>query len=320
MFHWEKLGRVFDPTTVQAVAWLKEFAQAPATLVFEDFVRVYFSCRPKRDVNGKYVSYTAYVDLDRGNLFNIVRLASQPILPLGAVGTFDQFGTYPTSVLRHDDRIWAYYGGWTRCASVPFDVAIGLAHSRDDGVTFDRAGPGPVLAASLDEPFILSGPKVRRFDGGWYLFYIAGKQWLATGSTPEPVYRIRLATSEDGIHWTKLGRDLIPPRLEEHECQASPDVFFANGRYHMFYCYRYSLGFRSRERGYRIGYASSTNLLDWTRDDARAGIDVSNEGWDAEMISYPHLFALDGDVFMLYLGDQVGRDGFGLARLEGVLA
>ena len=29
--------------------WLKEFAQGPATLVFDDFVRVYFSCRPKAD-------------------------------------------------------------------------------------------------------------------------------------------------------------------------------------------------------------------------------------------------------------------------------
>ncbi len=35
-----------------AMRWLKEFAQAPATLVFDDFVRVYFSCRPPADENG----------------------------------------------------------------------------------------------------------------------------------------------------------------------------------------------------------------------------------------------------------------------------
>ena len=50
-------------------------------------------------------------------------------------------------------------------------------------------------------------------------------------------------------------RDLIPTRIEADECQASPDVFFANGKYHMFFCYRYSLDYRGRERGYRIGYA-----------------------------------------------------------------
>jgi hypothetical protein len=37
------------------------------------------------------------------------------------------------------------------------------------------------------------------------------------------------------------------------------------------------------------------------------------------MISYPHVFELDGNTYMAYLGDQVGRYGFGLALLEGAL-
>ena len=52
------------------------------------------------------------------------------------------------------------------------------------------------------------------------------------------------------------------------------------------------------------------------RNDSLAGIDVSDEGWDSEMISYPHVFELDGNVYMFYLGNQVGRMGFGLAILE----
>jgi hypothetical protein len=46
---------------------------------------------------------------------------------------------------------------------------------------------------------------------------------------------------------------------------------------------------------------------------------VSEEGWDAEMISYPHVFELDGKIYMFYLGNQVGREGFGMAELEGKL-
>lgn len=88
----------------------------------------------------------------------------------------------------------------------------------------------------------------------------------------------------------------------------------------MFFCYRYSSHFRGKENGYRIGYASSTNLIDWVRDDSKAGIDVSEEGWDAEMISYPHVFELDGKTYLAYLGNQVGRHGFGLAELVGQLA
>lgn len=319
MFNWKKLGKVFSPQDVKDRPWLKEFAQAPSSLILDDVVRIYFSCRPPSDENGQYVSYSSYVDLKRDDLFEIVDVAKEPILELGGFGTFDEFGTYPVSVIRHNDQIHAYYAGWTRCESVPFNVAIGCAISDDDGQTFTKCGPGPILSYSPDEPFVLSGPKIRFFNGKWHLFYIAGRKWKVVNGRPEPVYKIRLAMSEDGVNWDKVNQDLIPSRIEEDEAQASPDVFFANGKYHMFFCYRHSCDYRNKKNGYRIGYASSTDLINWQRDDTKAGIDVSDQGWDSEMISYPHVFELDGKVYMAYLGDQVGRYGFGLALLDGEL-
>jgi hypothetical protein len=318
-FVWRKLGKVFTPQAVEGRPWLREFAQAPATLLFDDFVRVYFSCRPPADGSGQYVSHSAYVDLDRADLFKVRQVAEQPILSLGGVGEFDEFGTYPVSVIRAAEEVRAYYAGWTRCESVPFNVAIGVAISGDAGKTFVKCGRGPILAYSPDEPFVLSGPKIRRFNDTWYLWYIAGRKWKVVDGRAEPVYKIRMATSADGMRWSRVNRDLIETRIEEDEAQASPDVYYAGGKYHMFFAYRYSSGFRSKEHGYRIGYASSVNLTDWTRDDGNAGIDVSGEGWDSEMISYPHVFEVDGKIYMAYLGNQVGREGFGLAVLEGRL-
>jgi hypothetical protein len=319
MFKWVKLGKVFTPQEVEGRSWLKEYAQAPATLLFGDFVRVYFSCRPPADENGQYVSYSAYVELDRADLFRVRHVSEQHLLKLGGLGEFDEFGTYPISVIRYGNEVRAYYAGWTRCESVPFNVAIGMAISLDGGETFTKLGNGPVLSYSPDEPFVLSGPKIRRFNDTWYLWYIAGRKWKMVNGRAEPVYKIRMATSIDGIQWTKMNKDLIPSRIEEDEAQASPDVFYANGKYHMFFCYRYSCHYRDKKNGYRIGYASSTNLIDWMRDDSKAGIDVSAEGWDSEMISYPHVFELDGNTYMAYLGNQVGRHGFGLALLDGIL-
>jgi hypothetical protein len=319
MFHWRKLGKVFTPQDVVGRDWLVEFAQAPASLLLDDCLRIYFSCRPPADANGQYVSYSSYVDLDRADPTKVVGLAEQPILDLGGLGSFDEFGTYPVSVIRDGDQVRAYYAGWTRCESVPFNVAIGMAISSDGGRSFTKLGPGPVLSYSPDEPYVLSGPKIRRFAGRWQLWYIAGRKWKLVDGRPEPTYKIRMAVSDDGVHWTKLHRDLIESRIEEDEAQASPDVFFANGKYHMFFCYRYSSGFRGKARGYRIGYASSTDMFNWQRDDDKAGIDVSADGWDSEMISYPHVFELGEHTYMAYLGNQVGRYGFGLARLERCL-
>lgn len=45
------------------------------------------------------------------------------------------------------------------------------------------------------------------------------------------------------------------------------------------------------EKSHRIGYASSTDLINWIRDDSKAGIDISTEknAFDNEMLAYPHV-------------------------------
>ncbi|MEW4925279.1 hypothetical protein [Algibacter sp. 2305UL17-15] len=316
MFKWKKLGRVFNPSEYEdRPHWMNGFAQAPSAIIHDNFIRIYFSCRPRPDKKGQYVSYSAYVDLDRTNLFKIIDVGKEPILELGKLGTFDEFGTYPASVIEHEGKYRVYYAGWTRCESVPFNVAIGVGFSENNGKTFKKIGDGPVLSYSQNEPFILSGPKIRKFNGIWYLFYIAGKRWILDNGKPEPVYKIRMATSNDGINWKKLDRDIVSSVLGENEAQASPDVIFLNGKYHMFFCYRSGTNYRGKENGYRIGYACSDDLMNWTRNDSKVGIDVSDEGWDSEMISYPHVLELDNEIYMFYLGNGVGKHGFGLAKL-----
>jgi len=320
MAKWLKLGKIFDPTKIQNIHWMKSHAQGPHTLIFDNFVRVYFSCRPFPDDKGKFVSYTGYVDLNRNNLFEIINISKTPILPLGEKGTFDEFGIYPTSVIRDKEEIIAYYGGWTRCDSVPWDVAIGMAISKDGGNTFEKVGKGgPILSYSPDEPFIVSGPKIRKYNNKYYLFYISGKKWILSNNKPEPVYQIRLATSKDGYNWDKENRNLIETKLNENECQASPDVIYSNGKYHMFFCYKDGLDYRNKNGSYRVGYAYSEDLINWIRDDNNVGIDVSETGWDSEMMGYPHVFELDGNIYMLYFGNSFGKEGFGIAKLIDAL-
>lgn len=313
---WIKNGLLFNPKDYNSPEWMDEFAQAPHVLKFDTFIRVYFSCRPKADANRQYVSYSAFVDFDFD--FKVIQISKEPILKLGSIGTFDEFGTYPVSVIKVKDVYYAYYAGWTRCESVPFNTAIGFAKSKN-AETFEKVGCGPLLSYSLEEPFVISGPKIRRFNNTYYLFYIAGTDWINDNGKPEPVYKIRLATSDDGIYFTKVNKQLIENKLDENEAQASPDVFFANGKYHMFYCYRGGKNYRGKENGYRIGYASSSDLLNWSRNDDYIGLSISEEGWDNEMISYPHVFELNGKIHMFYLGNQVGKQGFGWATLENEL-
>lgn len=313
---WKKNGLLFNPKNHDTPEWMNEFAQAPHVIKFENYFRVYFSCRPKPDENGQYVSYSGYVDFDFN--FNMISISKEPILSLGKLGTFDEFGTYPVSVIQKNNEYYAYYAGWTRCESVPFNTAIGFAKSTNPD-KFTKIGDGPLISYSPDEPFVISGPKIRFYNNKYYLFYISGTKWILDNEKPEPIYKIRMAISDDGIHFEKCNKQLIENKLGEFEAQASPDVFFHNNRYHMFFCYRGGKNYRSKENGYRIGYASSENLIDWKRNDKYVGITISENDFDNEMISYPHVFELNGKIHLLYLGNSVGKEGFGWATLENEL-
>jgi len=85
----------------------------------------------------------------------------------------------------------------------------------------------------------------------------------------------------------------------------------------MFFCYRQSVDFRtSSGRGYRIGHAWSDDLHNWTRDDDNPQLAAPEGEWDSDMQCYPHAFECDGNVYLLYNGNQFGRQGFGLAKLS----
>jgi hypothetical protein len=314
---WIKLGQIFDPTEHTLPKGCFGFAQSPQTLVFDDFVRVYFSTRA-RDDNGKYLSYVAFTDFDK-KFQRILAVSKHTVIPLGGLGCFDEHGIFPFNVVRSGERILAYTTGWNRRVSVSTDASIGLAISEDDGWTFQKVGAGPVLSASLHEPFLVGDAFVRVFGRIYHMWYIHGTQWVThtEGEQPDRIYKIAHAISTDGISWQKEGRQIISDRLNAEECQALPAVVQIGSRYHMFFCYRQSFDFRkNRSRAYRIGYAYSDDLINWTRDDANAGIDVSDEGWDSDMQCYPHAFEMDGEVYLMYNGNEFGRYGFGLAKLE----
>ncbi len=311
---WEKLGKIFDPTVAENVPGI--FAQSPQVLVFDEFVRIYFSTRVTDPKNGKYLSHVAYIEMDK-SFRKILKRSDQPVIALGVPGSFDEHGIFPINLVRNGNEVWAYTCGWSRRVSVSVETGIGLAISTNEGVSFEKAGPGPVLTASMQEPFLVGDAFVYRESEGWHMWYIFGTKWIDSREEETArVYKIGYAYSTNGIEWIKAGRQILTDKLNENECQALPTVIFFAGRYHMYFCYREAIGFRQQKgRGYRLGYAWSDDLENWVRADENAGIGLSEAGWDSEMMCYPHVFHCDNDIYMLYNGNEFGKYGFGLARL-----
>ncbi|HEX5329502.1 hypothetical protein [Sulfuricurvum sp.] len=315
---WKKLGKIFDPLEHKLYEDYIGYAQSPQVLVFEDFVRIYFSIR-KESENKKFVSHIQFIDMDK-QFKKIINKSQHEVIATGALGCFDEHGIFPINVLRHNDKIYAYTSGWSRRVSVSVETSIGLAISRDNGSTFERVGSGPVLTASLNEPYLVVDGFVKVFDDLFHMWYIYGTDWVKVNESAEAerTYKIGHAVSKDGIFWEKEGRQIIQDKID-NECQALPTVIKIEERFYMFFAYRSTFDFRNNSNNaYRIGYAYSDDLVNWIRDDENVGIDVSSEGWDAEMISYPHVFECDKEIYMLYNGNHFGKNGFGIAKLENL--
>lgn len=316
---WRRLGKIFDPTGHQLPAGCAGFAQSPQALVFEDFVRIYFSTRSIDQQNQKFRSHVAFVDMTK-DFSTVLQVSKNEAIQLGELGAFDEHGIFPMNVLRHGGAIYAYTCGWSRRISVSVETAIGFAISRDDGLTFEKHGAGPVMASSLHEPCLVGDGFAKIVEGVFHMWYIFGTGWkrYSEQDAPDRTYKIGHATSIDGLRWEKQeALRIIPDLLGEDESQALPTVIQVGTRFHMYFCYRHSYDFRKNpSRGYRIGHAWSDDLQTWVR-----GEDPLPRGgtgdWDSEMHCYPHVFEMDGKVLLLYNGNQFGRFGFGVAELVG---
>ena len=174
---WRKLGKIFDPDTHGLPAGCVGWAQSPQPLVLEDRVRIYFSTRMLDPVaEGKYLSHVAYVDMTK-DLETVLGVADEPVIALGALGTFDEHGIFPMHVVPVGDALYGYTTGWSRRVSVSVETGIGLAVSRDGGRSFQRAGDGPVLSATMHEPFLVGDGHVRRVGDRFHMWYIFGTDW-----------------------------------------------------------------------------------------------------------------------------------------------
>jgi hypothetical protein len=314
--NWTKLGKIFDPKDHKWHDDFIGFAQSPQTIVFDDFVRVYFSIR-KNDTDGKFISHIQYVDFEL-DMKTIRKVSDHPVFGPGKLGCFDEHGIFPMNVLRVGDKIYGYTNGWTRRVSVSVDTGIGFTISHDQGETFERIGDGPILSSTTYEPVLVGDPFVQHYNGLFHMWYLFGLGWKKySDAPPDRIYKIAHATSPDGIIWVKEeGVKIIDDKLNEDECQALPTVINHNGKYHMYFCYRSSVDFRkNKNNGYRIGYAYSDDLKSWTRADELAGINVSENDWDSDMQCYPHIFKVKDKVYLLYNGNEFGKHGFGIAEL-----
>ena len=303
---WEKKGRIYKVNG--HLDWNKSHAQVPVVDILSDRLRIYYASR-----NSEGISNASYIEVDKKNPQKILMESKSTLINLGNPGTFDDSGIMPSSIINVGTKKYLYYIGWTTRKTVPYQNAIGLITSEDDGKTFKRMSEGPIITVNNIEPYF-SGTAYVNYDNGIYkMWYLSCIRWDYIDGKQEPIYNMKYAESKDGINWHQTGKVAI--ELEKNEGGiVSASVIKENGIYKMWFGKRKISDYRTNIKNtYRIGYAESADGISWTRKDAHSGIDVSENGWDSNMISYPNIINVDNKLLMFYNGNGFGRSGFGYA-------
>lgn len=302
--NWTKGGLIYGPTG--ELAWATHSALQPTPFLNEraGTIRVFAGFR-----NDDGVSRVGYVDVSAANPGAVLRVSQKPVLDIGIPGTFDENGVVPCAISERDGKLFLFYAGYQLGRKIKFLVFSGLAISEDGGESFQRYSQTPVCERQDGELFFRVIHTMLHDGDGWRAWYGGGSSFDTENGKQYPRYNIRHAESPDGLHLSPSYQVCVDMQEGEYRV-GRPFVIKDNGVYRMFY------GAGTKELGYRLAYAESSDGINWARKDDEVGISVSTSGWDSEMQAYPSIVKCREGTYMFYNGNDYGRDGFGYAVLD----
>ena len=312
---WIKKGHIFKPDG--KLEWSKDYAQVPTPIILNDIYRIFFTTRHYPTENMPVISI-GYIDVDRKNPSNVLKINKSAVLTHGVFGSFDEFGQMPADIIKvGENKYYMYFTGWSRGISTPYITTIGLAVSKDNCKTFKKIFNGPILGINKFDPILVNGPSVIKVDDTFHMFYSSATKWIEIDGRKEVFYYVKKATSKNGIDWI-VNNDFCIETIIDDEVQNAPRVSLVNDEYHMWFCYRKGINFRNEiDAGYRLGLATSKDLINWKRiPENSIGIKKSESGWDSEMMCYPYMICDKSKYLLFYNGNYFGKVGFGYAELK----
>ena len=215
-----------------------------------------------------------------------------PVLDYGTENEWDSHAVESGPVIKDENGYKMYYLGF---ADEYGSWNIGLATS-PDGINWAKY-PTPVIYADPMEYQVIPDDIIK-IENTYYLYYTI-RQY--------PYYKIGLATSTDGINFTKTYPILMATYSWEGTGVQSPSVIFENGQFKMVYSVYPGVGF---------GTAVSNDGIDWTKDNNNPFFrfnDVHND-WCSK-IAYPFWRKYNGQYRIYYTGSIDGYNTAGIGMI-----
>lgn len=306
---WSKTGNIFNVDGRHD--WAQSHAQCPVVDQSSGSKwQIYFSSRDSKNRSriGRFL-----FDPNLGQACD--DSAHEQVLDVGDIGCFDDAGVMPSCILDWNGKKYLYYIGWSERVSVPYQNSVGLAVSDDGGITFKRMFKGPLLPPLKYDACFTGTFFALPLHNKLAAYYLSCDKWIQSDNKYEPIYNLKLATSENGVDWDRQGHVAIDFKNIDEGGIASAAPIEIMDEFHMWFCYRGRTEYRTNlTQTYRIGYAFSDNGLEWQRQDTKAGLNISpGPSWDSEMLCYPYVVHTEKMLCLFYNGNGFGKTGIGLA-------
>jgi hypothetical protein len=302
--NWKKLGRIFTVDKISEDLYSHAAVPFVGEINNDGITEIFFSAR-----NNKNQSVLTKILFDLKNL-KVIKEATQPLLYPTEVGKFDSDGVMGCDIYTVGNKKLLTYIGWNLGLNIPFRNAIGVAEMKGNEVV--KLYDGPILDRSVHDPCFVASNCVIKKGETYLMYYLSCIRWTQTMEGLMHHYHIKIAESIDGLTWKSTGKVAIDFASENEYAISVPRVIYEDNTYKMWFSYRGS----AKTETYRVGYAESQNAYNWIRKDMLVNLDVSEAGWDSDMICYPYIFDFEKKRFMLYNGNGYGMSGLGLAILE----
>ena len=275
------------------------------------------------DGNGVVVySGQSDVEVVEGTTTSVSLTLVPTISGTGSIYIYVTWGTlntawsdYPDNpVLVNNSNVWGPYGignpkilidsnevkMWFKYMDYNGLSYVGYATSKD-GIEWSINSSGPVLlpgdSTSWDAGAVSPGAVIK--DNGIYKMFYFGAH------DPHQAWSIGLATSTDGIHWTKYPNPIIKPENWEYSI-GTDEVIKVNNIYYIYYS-NYNPSF-----GYGMSVATSSDGINWTKYSGNP-ILVANQPWEGIGAYYSTVIYENGLFKMVYMNYKDGDFGFGKA-------
>jgi hypothetical protein len=301
-YSWHKFGLVYN--TTMNPNWGESHALVPSPVVLSELkVRIYCSF-----IDSQFRGRIGFADIEViKDTPQVVEVGKVPTLDLGESGSFSQYGVGLGTFWPNEVGGDLYFVGFDRPAGFKFKAFSGKAIYDEASMTYKHSSQGAVFGPECGGATIVGVHDIFQNGDSMHALVSIGSGFQIIDGKEFPKYQVHLAS----------GKDLESLAISPQPIISAEYPVYRIGRPRI---YQTSKGFEilvtagDLAGNYLPRVFYSKDLQDWREGSCESFTRSTLLNFDDQHQCYLSRFSLSGDEYIVYNGNRMGINGFGIAK------